>query len=63
MAPLVSSIDIARPPEQVFAYVTDPIRFPEWQYDVVSVRMEDDAPAGAGSRFTRSPGLSSGCSG
>jgi uncharacterized protein YndB with AHSA1/START domain len=52
MAPLVSTIEIARRPEEVFAYVTDPTRFPEWQDDVVSVRMADDRPPVVGTRFT-----------
>ncbi|OKI49621.1 SRPBCC family protein [Micromonospora sp. CB01531] len=43
MAPLVSTIAIARPPAEVFAYATDPSRFPEWQHDVVKVRLLDDA--------------------
>ena len=51
MPPIVSSIDIARPPGEVFAYATDPSRFPEWQRDVVRVRMEPDGPPGVGSRF------------
>jgi uncharacterized protein YndB with AHSA1/START domain len=52
MAPIVSSIEIARPPEEVFAYATDPARFPEWQGDVVGVRVEGDGPPGVGCRFT-----------
>ena len=52
MPPIVSSIEIARPPDEVFSYVTDPSRFPEWQNDVVSVQMEADRPPGVGSRFT-----------
>ena len=40
MAPIVSSIEIARPPEEVFSYVTDPSRLAEWQESVVSTRME-----------------------
>ena len=43
MAPLVSTIEIERPPDEVFAFVTDPLRFPRWQRDVVSVRMLDGA--------------------
>jgi uncharacterized protein YndB with AHSA1/START domain len=43
MAPLVSTIEIARPPEEVFAFATDPSRFTEWQRDVVGVRMLGDA--------------------
>jgi uncharacterized protein YndB with AHSA1/START domain len=31
MAPLVSTIDIARPRDEVFAYITDPSTFAEWQ--------------------------------
>jgi len=35
MAPIVTSIEIARPQNDVFAYVTDPSRFAEWQAGVV----------------------------
>jgi uncharacterized protein YndB with AHSA1/START domain len=52
MPPFVSHIDIARPPEVVFAYATDPSRFAEWQHDVVRVRIEGGHPAGVGTRFT-----------
>lgn len=52
MPPIVSSIEIARPPHEVFSYVTDPSRFPEWQDDVVRVRVEGGGPPGVGSRFT-----------
>ena len=52
MPPIVSSIEIARPPDEVFAYATDPSRFAEWQRDVVRVRVEGDGPPGVGSRFT-----------
>ena len=40
MSAFVSSIEIDRAPADVFAYVTDPARFSEWQDDVVSVRMD-----------------------
>jgi carbon monoxide dehydrogenase subunit G len=50
VAPIVSSIEIARPPEEVFSYVTDPLRLAEWQESVVSTRMEGGAPAGVGAR-------------
>lgn len=50
MAPIVSSIDISRPPEETFAYVTDPSRFTEWQEGVTGGRMEGDGPHGVGSR-------------
>ncbi|MGH3648928.1 MAG: SRPBCC family protein [Micromonosporaceae bacterium] len=52
MPPIVSDIQIDRPPEEVYAYATDPTRFSEWQYDVVSVRMEGDSPADVGTQFT-----------
>jgi uncharacterized protein YndB with AHSA1/START domain len=52
MPPIVSSVEIARPPDEVFTYVTDPSRFPEWQHDVVSVRIEGGGRPGVGSRFT-----------
>jgi uncharacterized protein YndB with AHSA1/START domain len=52
MAPIVSSIEIGRPPEEVFAYATDPARFAEWQADVIGVRVEGEGPPGVGSRFT-----------
>src|SRR5215211_688366 len=52
MPPIVSTIEVARPPDEVFSYVTDPSRFAEWQEDVISVRLEHDRPHGVGSRFT-----------
>jgi len=50
VAPIVSSIEIARPPEEVFAYATDPSRLAEWQESVVSTRIEGSGPPGVGSR-------------
>ena len=52
MAPIEASVDVDRPPAEVFAYVTDPGRFAEWQWGVVSGRMADSSPPAAGSRFT-----------
>jgi uncharacterized protein YndB with AHSA1/START domain len=52
MDPIVSTIDIARTPEEVFRYATDPTRFSEWQHDVVAVRTVGPGPLGVGSRFT-----------
>jgi uncharacterized protein YndB with AHSA1/START domain len=51
MAPISTSIEIARPAEDVFAYVTDPTRFPEWQQGVVSGRLDTATPR-VGSRCT-----------
>jgi uncharacterized protein YndB with AHSA1/START domain len=45
VAPFVSTFEIGRPPEEVFAYAADPANFPEWQDDVVRVQV-------GGSRFT-----------
>jgi uncharacterized protein YndB with AHSA1/START domain len=52
VAPIVSSIEIDRPPEQVFLYVTDPARFSEWQRGVVSGGVDGNAPVRLGSRCT-----------
>lgn len=50
MTPISTSAEIARPPDEVFAYVTDPGRFAEWQAGVVDGRMEGEAPHGVGER-------------
>jgi uncharacterized protein YndB with AHSA1/START domain len=50
MAAIVSGIDIARPPDEVFSYVTDPSRFAEWQAGVVSGLTEGDAAPAPGAR-------------
>jgi uncharacterized protein YndB with AHSA1/START domain len=49
VAPIVSEVDVARPPDEVFRYVTDPSRFGEWQSDVVSAHIEGDGPPTVGS--------------
>ena len=51
MAPHVGKVEIARPPGEVYSYVTDPTHFPEWQDDVISVRMEKGEPTEVGSEF------------
>jgi uncharacterized protein YndB with AHSA1/START domain len=50
MGPMTTTIEIARPPAEVFAYLTDPTRFAEWQADVVRVEMTG-SPAATGARF------------
>jgi uncharacterized protein YndB with AHSA1/START domain len=40
MAPITISIEIARPTEEVFAYVIDPSTMPEWQQGAVSGHMD-----------------------
>lgn len=42
MAPITTSTEMARPAEEVFAYVTDPSTMHEWQRGCVSGHM--DAP-------------------
>jgi uncharacterized protein YndB with AHSA1/START domain len=49
MTTIVSSAEISRTPEDVFAYVTDPSHLPEWQASVVSVE-HDDAPVHVGKK-------------
>ena len=41
------SLDIERPPAEVFAYVTDPDRLPEWQSSAVEARWEGEKATGA----------------
>jgi uncharacterized membrane protein len=50
MAPIVDSIDIARSPEDVFAYLDDLARHPEWQAQLVAVEVETEGPTGVGTR-------------
>ena len=51
--PLVSeSVVIERPPEEVFAYVTDPQNLPEWAEVIREVRRETEGPPKAGERYT-----------
>ena len=40
MALIVSEVDVARPPDEVFRYVTDPCRFGERQSGMVSAHIE-----------------------
>ena len=52
MAPIVSTIEIDRAPEEVFAYVTDPARLAEWQESVVSTRVEGAGPPSVGMKVS-----------
>lgn len=52
-------IEIARPMEDVFAYVADPSKLASWQTNTVSVVQENDGPLGLGTRLRevhRAPG-------
>jgi uncharacterized protein YndB with AHSA1/START domain len=50
MSALVSTIEIGRSPDEVFAYVTDPARFVAWQHNVVNGRLVGDGPARVGTK-------------
>lgn len=50
MTALATSIDIARPPEAVFAFVTDPTRFGEWQANVTGGHLEGNGLPKPGAR-------------
>ena len=59
MAPLASTIEIDRPPQEVFAYVTDPARFDEWQHNVIDGHVESNGQPRVGDKSitTRRIGL------
>jgi hypothetical protein len=52
MAPIRESVEIARSPEELFAYLDDFPRHTEWQESLVSARVETEGPMQAGSRVT-----------
>lgn len=52
MTALESTIDIRRQPDQVYAYITDPTRWGEWQPDVVAAQVLDAGPQAPGTRIT-----------
>jgi uncharacterized protein YndB with AHSA1/START domain len=58
MAPISTTTEVARPPAEVFAYITDPSRFAEWQQGVLSGHMDGDGPHRVGDicRTTRQIG-------
>jgi len=49
---ITSSIEIARRPEEVFAYVDELEKHGEWQEAIVSARKETEGPTRVGSRAT-----------
>ena len=50
MAPITASIEIARPPEAVFAYIDDLSRHGEWQSSLQEVKVETEGSTRVGSR-------------
>jgi uncharacterized protein YndB with AHSA1/START domain len=49
MTSIVASTEISRNPDDVFAYVTDPTRLPEWQESVIKAE-SSQTPARVGTR-------------
>jgi uncharacterized membrane protein len=50
MAPIVESVEIARSPEEVFAYVDELSRHGEWQEQIVSNEVLTEGPTRVGTR-------------
>ena len=50
MAPIVDTVEIARSPQEVFAYLSDLARHGEWQEQIVDVHVETEGPIRVGSR-------------
>lgn len=48
---LTSSVEIDRPPEEVFAVISDFSRNPEWQKGMKSARWTSESPARVGSTY------------
>jgi carbon monoxide dehydrogenase subunit G len=46
------TVEIRRPPEEVFAFVTDPAAYPSWQPSLVSVEPHRPGPLRLGSEAT-----------
>jgi uncharacterized protein YndB with AHSA1/START domain len=46
------SVEIGRPPEEVFAFLTDPAAYPRWQPSLVSVEPHRPGPLRLGSEAT-----------
>ena len=52
MAAIVSTVEIDRSPEDVFAYIDDLARHGEWQDQIVSIKVDGDGPTKLGTRAT-----------
>ena len=50
MAPVVASIEVDRPAEEVFSFATDPSRFHEWQKGVIAGHLDEPDEPSIGSR-------------
>jgi uncharacterized protein YndB with AHSA1/START domain len=56
VAPIVTTVEIDRPPEVVFAYVIDPRTFPAWQPAVLAGALDREVCVGAICTTTRKIG-------
>ena len=52
MAPITASIEIARRPDDVFAYLDDLARHGEWQEQLISAQKLGDGPTEVGTKST-----------
>jgi uncharacterized protein YndB with AHSA1/START domain len=52
MARIVETIEITRPPEDVFAYLDDLSRHKEWDDQIVETKVETEGPTRVGTRAT-----------
>jgi uncharacterized protein YndB with AHSA1/START domain len=50
MSPIIATVDVDRPAAEVFAYATDPTRFPEWQLGVVDGHLDQAGTPQVGSK-------------
>ena len=53
MAPIVESIEIDKPPQEVFAYLDQLDRHGEWQELIVSNKVQTEGPTRVGTRVTQ----------
>jgi len=49
---ITSSVEISRPPKEVFAYIDQLDRHGEWQSSLVDVKVQTEGPTGVGTRAT-----------
>src|SRR5439155_16543487 len=49
---IVSTVEIDRPPAEVFAYLNELDRHPEWQEDLIGSKVVSEGPVGVGARAT-----------
>jgi hypothetical protein len=52
MASIIQSVEIARSPEDVFAYLDQLDRHGEWQDEIVSAKVDTEGPVRVGTRVT-----------